>query len=169
MLKSGANVLLLDEPTNDLDVDTLRAGRGLAGICRMCGGDQPRPLVSDKLPLIFWPLKATAMSNGLRVIIRLMKKIKSAVWAQRPASQCIRYSRFHARKIPPLLLAEEADKKPIGADVWSSQSGYIASISALKSPPLRLISAVFSSCCFQHGNIFNFQINDMNRFVFYRR
>ena len=44
-LLMGANVLLLDEPTNDLDVDTLRARRGVARVPRLRGGDLPRSVV----------------------------------------------------------------------------------------------------------------------------
>ena len=45
-LKQGGNLLLLDEPTNDLDVETLAlAGGRAAGVPRLRGHHQPRPLV----------------------------------------------------------------------------------------------------------------------------
>jgi hypothetical protein len=45
-LKLGGNLLLLDEPTNDLDVETLGiAGERAAGLPRLRGRHQPRPLV----------------------------------------------------------------------------------------------------------------------------
>ena len=45
-LKQGGNLLLLDEPTNDLDVETLAlAGERAAGVPRLRGHHQPRPLV----------------------------------------------------------------------------------------------------------------------------
>ena len=45
-LKQGGNLLLLDEPTNDLDVETLAlAGERAAGVPRLRGDHQPRPVV----------------------------------------------------------------------------------------------------------------------------
>ena len=88
MLKSGANLLLLDEPTNDLDVDTLRALEEalleFAGCAVVVSHD--RWFLTESQP-IFWPLKVIAMLNGLKAIIRPMKKIKSVVLVQMRFSQ----------------------------------------------------------------------------------
>ena len=48
-LKEEGNVLLLDEPTNDIDVNSAALEEGLDDFCRLCGGDQPRPLVPDRI------------------------------------------------------------------------------------------------------------------------
>ena len=136
--------------------------------CRMRGGDQPRSVVSGRLLLIFWPLKATVW-NGLRVIIRLMKKIKSVVWVQRPASQPVSVtSRFHARKIPPLLLAEGRAKNLLaGRCAKRLKAGAHSLNQRVKIAAIALDKGgVFIPLGFQHGNIFNFQINDFNRLVF---
>src|SRR5262245_33833116 len=63
-----------------------------------------------------WPLKATAMWNGSKAIIRTMRRTRSAVLASTPTSRTA--SSTSASRAPDLLRGEFGDQRRAGVDVF---------------------------------------------------
>ena len=107
--------MLFDEPTNDLDVDTLRALEEalleFAGCAVVISHDR---WFLDRIATHILAFEGNSHVEWFEGNYQAYEDKKRRL-VQRPASQPVSVtSRFHARKIPPLLLAEEAGKKPIG-------------------------------------------------------
>ena len=149
MLKSGANVLLLDEPTNDLDVDTLRALEEALleypGCAVVISHDR---WFLDRIAthiLAFEGNSHVEWFEGNYQAYEEDKKRRLGAEASQPPVSVT--SRFYAEKYRLFCCQKRRAKTYWMADVLVVPKRLrIASISALKSPPLRLISAVFSSC-----------------------
>jgi hypothetical protein len=103
MLKEGGNVLLLDEPTNDLDTETLARSKKRWKASPVAPWSS-RTTASSSIASqrTFWPLKATAMSNGSKGISKPMKKTSrdcggTGCAAQIPCRQRLYLFRRHLR------------------------------------------------------------------------
>ena len=115
----------------------------------MRGGDQPRSLVSiDRIAthiLAFEGNSHVEWFEGNYQAYEEDKKRRLGAEASQPTR--IRYKPILRRKIPPFCCQKRRQKNLLpGGCPDRLKARRIASISALKSPPLRLIRAVFSSC-----------------------